>query len=803
MRFAFFCLTAILCSFFTLKGQNLSGTIVDNNGKGVDYATITLKKYNDSSFVTGTITDEYGNYRIEGIKKGNYLVMVSMVGYKTSFSDKIVVSNQNVVQNLKLEEETKLLGEIQIQARKPVIEQQAGKIVMNVENSIVSQGLMAIELLKRAPGVQVDNDGNITLKGKENVLLMIDGKPTYLSAKQAAAILKSLPSNQIANIEVMTTPPAKYDAEGNAGVININLKKGAMQGFNGSTHASLGHGILPKSNIGISLSSGIKRWTLGASYDFTANEDFNVYQQSRNFGSVASGNKYTLIQRYNVPFYSNSYGLNIGFQATPKLSFAVSHRGILSSDVYYGNNLEGKVTDKAGNVTQRLVTRDHNPDRFYNFNQGMDIKYKFDSLGHELSGNAEYGIYQQRSTQTTSSQFFVNETLVNTANWDGRLPTNVYNRNFKIDYTLPISNKIKLEAGIKRIDIDIESNIDFKSSQTGSLVLNLPSSNNLIFQENISAAYASFDLKQAKFSGTLGLRTEYWNALGRLPKTGETFKRDSIVPFPTVNIKYDIAKNHQIQLSYNRRIDRPSYNSLNPISYFTDPYTVFRGNSSLRPQLAENFELSHNFLEGALITTLNYSDISNYIAEYVLVPNADSTKPQTMTSINIPRYRNMGISVSLYIPVTKFWTCQLFANGFQNTYNGSLFGAELNQKLWAYTANTSQMFTLPKDWSIEISGTYLSPTLDGYTRLREMGMLSFGIQKDILHSNATIKLAGQDVFYSFIYNIETNFEGLASKSSYRWDNRIFTLSFNYKFGRNRFKGEEDKKEEMQRSGGRL
>ncbi|MFN0049607.1 MAG: TonB-dependent receptor domain-containing protein [Cytophagales bacterium] len=784
--------------------QSIFGKITDSKGKSIDFATITLKKHSDSSFVTGTICDENGNFELKDLKKGNYLMYASVVGYKTYISQKLVIPAENSPFYIQLEEDSKMLGEVQVRSQKPIFEQEAGKTVVNVENSIVSQGLMAIELLKRTPGVVIDNDGNISLKGKENVLLMIDGKPTYLSAKQAAAILKSLPSNQIANIEVMTTPPAKYDAEGNAGVININLRKGSLSGLNGAVHGSFGHGFKPKSNVGASITSGAKKWTLGAAYDFTANEDFNIYTQNRSFGSFGSNQRYRMVQRYDVPFYSNTYRLSADFQANNKLSFSATHRGIVSSDVYYGNNNTGLVVDAQEKVVQKLISNDHNPDRYYNFSGGLGSKYKIDSSGHELSADVDLSYYHQKSSQTTSSVLYENSSPVasNISNWDGQLPTYVYNIAAKIDYVRPISKNLKLEIGLKHIDISIDSDVQYIASQSGPLVLNLPTSNHFVYQENISAAYASIDYKREKWSFVLGLRTEWWQAEGKQLNSNEKFRRDSIVPFPTATLKYKIFEKHEIGLNYNKRIDRPEYNSLNPISYYSDPYTVFQGNPRLRPQLADNFELSHSFMDGALITTLNYSEISNYIIDFALIPNSDSTKPQAMTTINIPRFRNVGISVSLYVPITKYWTSQIFVNGFQNQYSGNIFGEELNITKWAFLANTTQSLALPKDWSVELSGTYLSPTLEGYTLVKSMGMLSLGVQKSLIKSNATIKLAAQDVFYTFIYNTETNFGGLDATNNFRWDNRIVTLSFSWKFGRNRFGSDNVEEESQIKTGGR-
>lgn len=291
----------------------------------------------------------------------------------------------------------------------------------------------------------------------------------------------------------------------------------------------------------------------------------------------------------------------------------------------------------------------------------------------------------------------------------------------------------------------------------------------------------------------LGLRGEWWQAEGKLLNNGQRFTRDSIVPFPNATLKYKAFEKHELSISYSKRIDRPNYNSLNPISFYSDPYTVFQGNPRVRPQLTQNIELAHSFMDGAVVTTLNYSESSNLINDYSLLPNTDSTgaKPQVMTTINIPRFTNMGASVSIYVPVNKVWTTQFFINAFLNQYSGSLFAGELNRSQWAYTMNTSQTFTLPKEWSLEASATYLSPTLYGYTVNRTMGMISLGAQKNVFDKRGSVKLAVQDVFYTFIYRGNTEYAGINSDFTYQWDNRVVTLSFQWKFGRSDINTKED------------
>ncbi|MBY0424165.1 MAG: carboxypeptidase regulatory-like domain-containing protein, partial [Cytophagales bacterium] len=462
-----FVLASAICllAFYSM-GQTVRGRVVDAKGEAAPFATIALQKSSDSSLAKASLTDVEGNYLLENIKPGNYRVAVTMIGYDAAYSRDFEIlkgTSSFEVPIITIKEASQLLGEVQIVEKKPMIMQEAGKTVVNVESSIAaSSGLMAADVLKRTPGVVMDNDGNITLKGKSNVLLLIDGKPTYLSAKQAFAILKSIPSSQIASIEIITAPSAKYDAQGNAGVINIIMKKGFALGWNGNVHTSYGQGYLPKFNLGGGLSWGGKRFSFSTIYDFTANRDFNRFVNDRNFGLISRGNRMVQDQYYTVPSLSHTFRANADWEATSKLKLGVVARALTTEDRWIGHSTSA-INDKNGLRLQDLVVKDNNPNFVYDIAGGANAVYKFDTTGHKISADVDISRFNQSSIQQSTTEITKIGVAGGTSTYDFRadLPTKVDIFTAKTDYTNPLTSKLNLDAGLKYVNIDVLSKIGY------------------------------------------------------------------------------------------------------------------------------------------------------------------------------------------------------------------------------------------------------------------------------------------------------------------------------------------------------
>lgn len=776
----FRCLFVIVLCFalFPVWGQVLSGYVRDKEGTPVEFANITLKRTQDSTFEAGALSDTMGYYLFEKIKPGNYIVEVFQVGFVKHRENRftIIEGAKPSQLDVQLEPDHVQLNEVLIQVQKPVVVQEPGKMTINVENTLSATGLMAIDLLKRMPGVQVDNNGNISLKGKSEVQFMIDGKPSYLSARQIAVILKSLPSNQIANIEIITSPSAKYDARGNAGIININLKKSDKKGVNGTIQAMYGHGFLHKSNLGGSLSAGFKMIQLNALYDYTNNRNLEVFHQERNFGGAASGSRYIQDQRYEVPNETHSYRVSMDYRPTDKWALSLGHRGMFQKDRWMSNNT-GTVYSREGTIVQQIISYDNNPN--YNSDLGLSAsaKYKLDTTGQEISIDGEVSQYRQRSRQNIFTNIANHDTL-SSLHFQANLPMNNTIVWGKLDYTWPLTKAIKVETGLKVNHVAIDNLVEYDVTQTGNFLPKIPSDNNFNYSEQVNAGYFSIKMDSTKWGIQIGARVEHWRAEGKLATA--TFLRDSIQLFPNFLARYKVHRDHEFSFALSRRIDRPNYMTLNPIAYYSDPYTYYVGNPRIQPQSTYHSEVSHNFKGGTIITTLNYSRTTNFISDFAVYQTSDTSKIQFMGPVNIPSFTNVGVSVSFQYPITKWWSSQLFVNLYHNTYAGQTNRYDVTSSIYSFSGNTTQQFTLPRSWSVELTGNYTSAAVYGYLRNKPMGMVSIGIKKDLWSGRVVAKLNFQDLFYTFKYRVETNVPEMNNQFSFRWDNRVVNFSLVWK-----------------------
>lgn len=759
--------------------QTISGFIRDERKQKLEFANIALQRVSDSSFAEGTLSDSSGYYVFKNAKAGHYRLVGYLVGYKKAFSPSFHLSHDQsspIQQDLILIEENIELGEVEVRAQKSVVVQEAGKITINVENTVSSAGLMAIDLLRRMPGVQIDNNGNISIKGKSEVLIMIDDKPSYLSAKQIAVILRSLPSNQISNIEVITSPSAKYDAKGNAGIININLKKTDKKGVNGTLQTTLGHGILPKSNFGGSITIGLKKWQISAMYDFTANMNLDALTQERKIGGTASGNRYYQTQYYEVPTQTHNYRITAHYDASKKLALGISHKGMYVEDRWRSENT-GTIRNTNGMVLQKVVSHDNNPNYNSDLGLGFSAKYKIDSTGQTISADVDASQYKQRSRQNIQTVINNQDTL-SSLHFRAHLPMENTIIAAKADYTKPILKALKLETGLKSTNVFISNTVEYNIKQTGNFLAKIPDNNEFEYKEQINAAYASLKWDSTNWSIQLGLRAEHWHAEGKLRNA--EFERDSLQLFPNVLGKYKLNQKHELSIAFSRRTDRPNYLTLNPIAYYSDPYTYYVGNPKTLPQSTYHSEIAHNYKNGLLVTTLNYSNTSNMIFDYAAFQTSDTSKILYMGPTNIPKYENYGIATSLYANITKSWTSQVYFNYYYNHFSGRTNGYMIDNGMQAFSASSTQSYMLPQGWSVEASGNYSSPSVYFYTRNRAMGMLSLGIKKELFAGRVIAKLNAQDIFYTFKYRGNSLVSEIDSRHEYRWDNRVVNFSLVWK-----------------------
>ncbi|KAA2243079.1 TonB-dependent receptor [Chitinophaga agrisoli] len=778
--------------------------VTEQGNKPLAFANVLVHKAKDSTLVKGELTDEQGNATIENVPDGRYYVLVNQMGYAPVKSAAFTIDATHKTISLppiQLTTQAKDLQAVNVTAQKPFIERSAGKTVLNVESSVTAAGSNVLDMLRKAPGVTVDKDDNVLVKGNQGVTVMIDGKLTYLSGDQLANLLKSTPAETVSQIEIITSPSAKYDAAGNSGIINIKTKKGQLTGINGSVNASMSQARYPIYNAGGNFNWRTTQFNLFGNYNYGNRQFFTLRELWRNIESEKMLFHQDIWQRNQ--FLNNTYKVGMDYFLSKQHTVGVLVNG-------YNNAFRNSIfsaTDignQAGQIDSVVHTLTQNDNRFNNIALNVNYKGQLDTVGTEISVDADYARFNnnRKLNLADSLQDFHLGKVRDPHGIRNLGNTEVTIKSAKTDLVLPINKASKLEAGLKASFVETDNRLQYDSLKGKDFVPAPSQSDRFIYKENILAAYATYKLQVKKWDISAGLRLEKTISEGNSVSLQSTIKRSYLDFFPSVATDYKFNDDHKLGVSYSRRIDRPGYNGLNPFLFFLDKYTYFHGNPYLKPEYTDNTELSYTFKQ-KFIVTLGYSYTRDVINEYL--EQNDSTKITLSTNVNYNNRQNYSLVVTLPFDVTKWWNTSTTLNLYYNKY--ALMAQNINvvNSRVEYYFNTTNTFTMPRDWKAELGGYYYSPFIEGIFRGRAQYDVSLGLQKSLLNKNLTIKgnvtniiRRGSQFFGTAKYeNVDTRIQNT-------WNYTTYTLSISYRFGNNNIKGARERKtgssDELQRAG---
>ncbi|MGN6510211.1 MAG: TonB-dependent receptor domain-containing protein, partial [Chitinophaga sp.] len=592
----------------------ITGIVLQTGNKPMEFATVTLLKVTDSSLVKGAIADIEGKYFFEGIPEGRYIVAAANMGFKKSYSKPLKVNGAPVkVPAILLSEQTRQLKAVNVTGKRPFIEQRADKMVVNVENSIVAAGGTALEVLQQSPGIQVDKDDNISMRGKNGVIIMIDGKPTNMTPQDVALLLKNMPSSNIDQIELIANPSAKYDAAGNAGIINIKLKKNSSFGTNGSVTGTYSQGTLPRGNGGLNLNHRNKRFNVYGSYNYNYNRQFEALDLYRD--NIENNGRIVFDQHSYIDKTSQYHGAKGGIDWFLNKNHTI---GVMVNVAGNRWNGDGKSETWIGNGERvdsslRTLTDNHRQmDRqSYNFN----YRGQLDTTGKEINIDLDYSRNAENTQATLYSGYMdaFGKTYFRGDTTRSLQPSVINIKTAKIDYTHPLKNDAKFEAGIKISFVESDNDSRFDSLRFGNWEYDYNRSNYFIYKENVNAAYLNFSKQFKKFGVQAGLRAEQTHVKGNSVTLKQLNDTTYLNFFPSIFFSYSASKDHQWGLSFSRRLQRPSYDDLNPFEFYLDRYTKAGGNPNLRPQYSSNFDLTHTF-KSFLCTAIGYSHTTDMLS---------------------------------------------------------------------------------------------------------------------------------------------------------------------------------------------
>ena len=767
----------------------LTGLVTDAKDQPLEAATVSLLRSADSSLVKVELTDHQGYYEFSGIQPGTYRVAVSMLGFEKNIGAEVPAPEPGRTYTLPavtLAERSAALQEVTVAAKKPFVEKRSDRLIVNVESSVTAAGSSTLEVLERSPGVIVDQNDNISLRGKSGVIVMLDGKPSVLSGADLANLLRGLPANSIERIEIITNPSAKYDAAGNAGIIDIRTKKDQRLGANGTFNSNFGHGRYAKAGAGLSLNYRNKTVNLFGNYNYTYRKGFNHLVLYRSFFENNSlTGAYDQDNFLVFPFKTQNARVGADFFPSRKTIVGIVASGVANRFNPKGENLS-QVLDGNSVRQSYFRTANRSKDRWNNYAVNLNLKQTLDSAGRELTADLDQARYWNHTDQRFTTNYFdlndqlAGDTYIIVGDLDGNL--NIYSA--KADYTNPLKKDAKLEAGFKSSYVKADNDVQF-FSQTGSgpLLPDTGKSNRFIYKENINAVYLNWSRPFGKqFSVQAGLRAEQTNVDGNQVTTGFRFDTSYLRLFPSVFLSRKFSDKHQLDLSVSRRLDRPSYSQLNPFKFFLDPSTFKEGNPYLRPQFTWNYELSYT-LNQLYIFTLGYNKTTDNITN-VIIPDEQNNQVTIQTDKNLTTYEYYGLNAYVPVTIAKWWNFNNNLNVFYGRYTGDLANTPLSDGNVVFYVTSNHTFTLGNGFAAELNGMYNSEAVYGYMFARPQGFLTFGIQKSFADRRGTLKLSVSDIFHTQVPAAFIEFTDYTETFRSERETRVAMLTFSYRFGSN-------------------
>ncbi len=759
--------------------------ITDSSSKAIEFVTNVLYKAQDSTLIKVVMSEPDGSVVLNGIQYGKYYLHTSFVGYKEKYTSIDHKQPQTNVPTIQLQ--GTVLEEVVVTSRKKIITRKMDRVVLNVGATLTGESGNLSDALKISPGVSVGSGGEVSLRGKSGVLILIDGRRSYLDGDDLENFISSMPANQFSSIEVMTNPPAKYDAEGNAGVINIITKRNYKQGWAVDLNSAYRQGRYGeiRNNVGWNLNS--KKVSFFGNASYTNKEDFESYLIDRNFRDTNNAinsifDQNTFIKRLNNLFstrlgldYKLSEDTTIGFLTSVQKTFGDSST---DNTTFLKNNL--------GDITQTLIGPALSKADYENFQGNVHF------TSGDFSIDLDYLRFDSAVNQFFDNQFFnQNNNLTSQELLENNLPQVINIYSAKIDYELPLSEESKLEVGAKTSFVDTDNDAKFFEKIGGNLIEDKGLSNFFKYDENVNAGYVSYLQELGDFSFKAGLRVEQTKIEGNQVTQNVVFKNDYISYLPSAFLQYNLDEETQIGVSLGRRIERPDYRDLNPFRYFYDRFTFEEGNPSLNPEFTNNFELNYSMLDGAISASAYYNKTEDIITDVIFQNVAQNETFIKKDNLNDLLVYGLGVNVGL--PITDTWTFTMnldySINSLQGIVNNNNFEIDVN----TFSAFMLHQYKFAEDWSFEIAGWYTSKSLDDTFILEPYGRLSAAIGKNILDGRGKIRLSANDIFETNKFIGKSGFPNTDVRVNNTWQTQTIMLALTYKLG----SGYNKKKEERE------
>ncbi|MGV3631911.1 MAG: TonB-dependent receptor domain-containing protein [Bacteroidota bacterium] len=763
-------------------GFTIEGSVQDAGRLALKDEVVFLYAKADSALIKTEFTDESGIFRFQQIKAGNYFICVKNPDFQRFCSEELVLDKNLGLETFTLLKNEKELKEVAVVGKKPYIERTPGKMTVNVEQSIQSTGSSAFEIIEKSPGVAVSMTDQISVNGKQGIVVQVNGKSLQMSGADLANYLRGIPSSSIEKIEFILNPSSKYDAAGSI-IVDIRMKKDTRYGTNGNVNLSYGQGVYHKVNTGISLNHRTKKWNFFGNYSYADRKAFNHLELERKFYTNDTFKlAYNQDNYIKFPFKNNIFRGGFDYEID-----SVSTLGLIVSGVSNKFNPNGRnVTDVYNEdyvPVSTFETENRSKDSWYSSGVNVNYRRNTDTLGSTFSMDLDYARYGNQTEQNFTTNYYdLNGAPLQTpyllyGDLSGLL--SIYS--LKADRSRVFKNGSNFDFGAKTSYVEADNDIRFYDRSNSGNIYDSLKSNHFIYTENINAAYANYNFQHKKWSYQLGLRVENTNITGNQLVYQQKFDTSYIQVFPSVSVRFRANDKHSFDFNVNRRIDRPSYDQLNPFKFYLDPTTFKEGNPYLKPQTTLGLDIGHLFKD-KYYTLVGIARTYNNITE-IIAPSPYQQNITIQTNVNLESVDLIYANISLPFDLAKWWTLRLDLNGYLALYSGNVANTQISGN-GTYNGNVNMVnnIILSKNHTLEITGNYRSREVYAFDSINRIWSVGFGYQAKILKNKGTIRVNFTDVFFSNQISADVTFTDYRESFLVTRETRVATIGFTYRFG---------------------
>lgn len=778
LRLYFCVFLASLSSTVFAQDYSVSGRVVDSSNNPIEFANVIILTQSDGDYLKGTSTDDDGFFNLVNLTETTFYLKISYIGFE-EFEQKIVLTGHLDLKSIQLNEIPENLDEVIVISKKPTITRKPDRLIFNIENTALTEG-STLSVLKRTPGIIV-SEGSINIKSAP-ATIFINNRRVQLTSEELINLLESAPANSIKSVEVITNPPASYDADSGS-VINIIMSKNLVTGYRGSVTTNYTQGVFPQYNNATSHYFKNNKVNLNLNYSYT-NQKINRDQDDRvNF--LDNLNQIDQIWKSNVNrnTWSETHNLNLNFDyyINDKNTLSLTSTGLYTPYYKYQIRNKTNIFDENLIFQERFTADNLSRDNKYNIGTDLIFKHDFENSAN-LTFNAHYTIYDYNRDQNVFTNNFDGNTIFfgdSEFNTNANQNTNIITG--KIDYSLPINETSSFDAGLKYSNVNTDSDITRLDVIGNSEVINMNNTDAFNYDENVIAAYSNYTKSWKKWDLNLGLRVEQTTIEGESLTLSETNTQDYFDWFPNASVSHQVLEDVSIYGSYKRSITRPSYTDLNPFTFFINENNVVLGNPNLVPTYRDHYKIGTNFLEHFTIEAY----YMNYDGDIVELPRQNNqTNIIAYTPTNLDKKVDFGFDFVFDYYLTNTWNLY-FVTSFYNIAEEANFGEGfVKQDQWSNYSILMNSLSLLEDQSLNVNlaFTWVGKNLQQFQTIEDRLVSELSISKSIFNKKGIISLAVEDIFNLQDYETSTNYLNQSSSSFVDVDTRTIKLGFRYKFG---------------------